>query len=135
MIKKNNKKGNKIVINDSLEKFDLKGYERVVKKIKKDCCIMDARVSSWEQFLFIKLNKYDNFKIINKIELFMSKLLEVRKDYQDFLIKSLSVKTNKELMDIIIELPIKKSNKNKLYIQCKSIDHLQGLVDLRSIKK
>ena len=65
----------------------------------------------------------------------MSKLLEVRKDYQDFLIKSLSVKTNKELMDIIIELPIKKSNKNKLYIQCKSIDHLQGLVDLRSIKK
>ena len=95
---------------------------------------MDFRSDSWKKNLYIKINKYDEIRIVNKIELYMNELILVQKDYHQFLLKANATNTHKGINDLINELRPLKRRKNKLYLKCKSISHIQGLIDLRSVK-
>lgn len=114
--------------------FDYKEYNKVFKKVDKDCNIVNARVESWVKYLYNKLISYDDPKIVGKIKLFMARLQELQKGYHLLLIQAKSVTTNTGTSEVIVELKNHKTKKNKLYCQCKSINHLQGLMDL-TIKK
>jgi hypothetical protein len=118
----------------NIEIFDLKEHGKMMKKIVKDTMIMDTRSSSWNKNLFTKINKYDEIRIVNKITIFMNELILVQKDYHEFLLKAKSTNTNKGLIDLVNELRSLKERKNHLYVKCKSISHIQGLIDLRSVK-
>ncbi len=138
---KNNKKQllNLELINISedmknIEIFDFKEHGKMIKKIIKDTMIMDTRAEAWNKNLFTKINKYDEIRIVDKIILFMGELILVQKDYHEFLLKAKSTNTNKGLIDLVNELRSLKERKNHLYVKCKSISHIQGLVDLRSVK-
>ena len=119
---------------ENVEIFNVKNKEKILKKINKDTIIMDSRSDSWRKNLYIKINKYDEIRIVNKIELCMSELILVQKDYHEFLVKANTTKTNKGINDLINDLRPLKKRKNKLYLKCKSISHIQGLIDLRSVK-
>ena len=119
---------------ENVEIFNVKNQEKILKKINKDTIIMDSRSDSWRKNLYIKINKYDEIRIVNKIEFCMSELILVQKDYHEFLVKANTTKTNKGINDLINELRLLKKRKNKLYLKCKSISHIQGLIDLRSVK-
>ena len=119
---------------ENVEIFNVKNHEKILKKIHKDTQIMDFRSDSWKKNLYIKINKYDEIRIVNKIELYMNELILVQKDYHQFLLKANATNTNKGVNDLINELRPLKRRKNKLYLKCKSISHIQGLIDLRSVK-